>query len=160
MTSASASWPHTMMVFVMMLFMISMVVAAQPPEAAWDHAGLVNIYNYVGDSITVHCKDRFTDLKTQRIAHGADYTFKVQPSREETTLYTSSFVGASTCSKSFLSGEGAAIKTHPSAELRLPGSACTRPPRRASLSQLPAFQSVDRRVPLLGCFSGLGKLLQ
>ena len=92
MTPASTSSPHTMMVFVMMLFMTTMVVAAQPPEAAWDHAGLVNIYNYVGDSITVHCKDQFTDLKPQRIAHGADYTFKVQPNQEETTLYTCSFI--------------------------------------------------------------------
>ena len=93
MTSASTSWPHTMMVFVMMFSMTSIVVAAQPPdEAEWDHTGLVNIYNYVGDSITVHCKDQFTDLKPQRIAHGADYTFKVQPNQEETTVYTCSFV--------------------------------------------------------------------
>ena len=88
MTSASTSWPHTMMVFLMMLFMTSMVLVAQPPEAAWDLAGLVNIYNFVRDSITVYCRDQFTDLKPQRIAHGADYTFKVQPNREETTLYT------------------------------------------------------------------------
>lgn len=76
-----------MMSSMMLFYMTSMVVAE------WDHAapGLVGIYNNVGDQITVHCKDQLTDLMPQRIAHGADYTFKVQPDREETTMYTCSF---------------------------------------------------------------------
>jgi hypothetical protein len=103
MTTAWTSWPLlTIIVSVMnLLFITSMVVAAQPPEAASDHAGLVDIYNYVEDPITVHCKDQFTDLKPQSIAPGADYTFKVQPNQEETTLYTCSFVWGLNMSQEF-----------------------------------------------------------
>lgn len=76
------------MIVSFVVFSISMAVG----RPVWDRVGLVNIWNNVGEPITVHCKDQFTDLMPQRIAHGEDYIIKVQPNREETTLYTCSFL--------------------------------------------------------------------
>jgi hypothetical protein len=78
-----------LMIVSFVVFSVSMAVEGRP---VWDGVGLVDIWNNVGEPITVHCKDLFTDLMPQRIGHGENYIIRVQPNREETTVYTCSFL--------------------------------------------------------------------
>lgn len=55
---------------------------------------IVDIWNYVGEPISVHCRDQFTDKGQIQVDHTKDYVFTLQPNKEGTTQYVCSFIWA------------------------------------------------------------------
>jgi hypothetical protein len=157
MTSASTScWPHTMHDGVRddaLHNLASMVVAAQPPEAAWDHAGLVSIYNYVGDRITVHCKHQLTDLKRRGLPTGPTTPSKCSPTGKKLnhSVYLLFRLGPQhvprvSCLERDhqLSSRLIHLRSYGFQEVLVQGH-----PGGHLCRKFREFQSVDRRVPLL-----------
>lgn len=73
----------------------------------------VTIWNNVGDTISTHCHDQFTDLERQEVPHASDYIFTFYQNPDGTTVYSCSFVWGLDKTQEFPVWEGSKVQIDP-----------------------------------------------